>query len=209
MLRVLALGVIATFSLCAQPSPTVGVFMDFDSTPGSVWLSVMQREVADLLKPAGIAVNWRFTAENRGDESYSRLVVLKFTGACRADRVMPAVSEEETYSLGDAKVSHGSVLPFSEVRCNEVRKALAYLAPQASKEQRQKALGVALARVVAHELYHMLARTTAHAAQGLARASHPLPELISSRSMVFRESEWDAIRKGFEDGQTAVRPSAR
>ena len=96
-------------------------------------------------------------------------------------------------------MENGRVLPFSEVRCDEVRKALSYLAPAASPEQRQVALGMAMARVVAHELYHMLARTTRHAMHGLARASQPLPELVSSRKMVFERQDREAIRKEFDE----------
>jgi hypothetical protein len=110
--------------------------------------------------------------------------------------------------LGDAKVENGRVLPFSEVRCDEVRKALSYLAPAASPEQRQVALGMAMARVVAHELYHMLARTTRHAMHGLARASQPLPELVSSRKMVFERQDSEAIRKGFDAPPECGRPDS-
>ena len=113
---------------------------------------------------------------------------------------MPAenVETEEPVTLGDAKVENGKVLPFSEVRCDEVKKALSYLTPAASQEQRQVALGIAMARVVAHELYHILARTTSHAMKGLAKASEPLPDLISARKMTFDRHDSEAMRKGFE-----------
>jgi len=182
--------------------PTLGIFMDFDATPGNSSVAAMQQEVANLLKPSGIEVNWRLTGENNGDEPYARLVVLKFHGNCRADGRAPLPAEksetEEPVTLGDAKVENGKVLPFSEVRCDEVKKALSYLTPAASQEQRQVALGIAMARVVAHELYHILARTTSHAMKGLAKASEPLPDLISARKMTFDRHDSEAMRKGFE-----------
>src|SRR5947207_878549 len=133
MLRVALVGFVAAFALCAQPAPppaapTLAVYMDFDATPGVSALAIMQHEVDGLLKPAGIAVNWRLARENKGDEEYSRLVVLRFTGECQAELVR-TTDTEETLSLGDAKVVRGRVLPFSEVRCDEVRKALSFLAP--------------------------------------------------------------------------------
>jgi hypothetical protein len=160
----------------------------------------MQREVAGLLKPAGIHVNWRLLRENHGDETYSRLVVLKFIGSCRADwAVQPHDEDEaENIAVGDTKVTQGHVLPYSEVRCDAVRRALSYLAPATSKEQRQEALGLAMGRVVAHELYHVLAHTASHAERGLAKASQPLKELISKQAIIFREQDAEAIRKGFE-----------
>ena len=196
----------STITLTRQP--ILGIFMDFDATPGNSSLAVMQKEVASLLKPSGIKVNWRLTGENKGDEPYARLVVLKFNGSCRVDgRLLQqkvgvaAVEPGEPLTLGDARVENGRVLPFSEVKCDEVRKALSYLTPAASQEQRQVALGIAMARVVAHELYHMLARTTSHAMRGLAKASQPLPELISSRKLVFERQDSEAIRKGFDAPQ--------
>ena len=197
--------VLAAWSQSAPPpsaQPTLGVFMEFDAAPAGSAVGVMQHEVDGLLKPAGIAVHWRLASENRGDETYGRLVVLKFDGNCQAGdfRVpLPGADAEPAdrpVSLGDTKVVNGRVFPYSVVRCDEVRKALMYL-PTVSREQRQVAMGVALGRVVAHELYHVLARTTGHAMRGLAKASHPLPELVSGRSMKFDDRAAAAIRNGF------------
>jgi hypothetical protein len=210
-----AVGLSVTLSAWGQDSgsvnntpknPTLGIFMEFEAVPGDSSVEVMQREVTDLLKPSGISVNWRMTEQNKGDEPYQRLVVFKFNGNCRADgrASLPVAGKAflpepgESVSVGDAKVENGKVLPFSEVRCDEVKKALSYMTPAASQEQRQVALGIAMARVVAHELYHMLARTTSHAMKGLAKASQPLPELISNRKMTFDPHDSEAMRKGFE-----------
>jgi hypothetical protein len=51
---------------------------------------------------------------------------------------------------------------------------------------------------VAHELYHVLARTTLHAEKGLAKASQNLRDLVSKQAIVFGEHDAEAIRKGFE-----------
>ena len=66
-------------------APTLGIFMDFEAAPGNSSLAIMQREVTNLLKPSGISVKWRLTQENKGNEKYARLVVLKFNGSCRVD----------------------------------------------------------------------------------------------------------------------------
>ena len=207
MLRATALAGISILTVsvaCAQtfenPSnePTVGVYMDFDAAPVGTSLEVMQREVDKLLRPAGVKVNWRLVRENHGDETYSRLVVLKFIGACRADWSVQTREEDGAAPVGDTKVAEGRVLPFSEVRCDVVRQALSYLAPASSKEQRQEALGLAMGRVVAHELYHVLARTTLHTEKGLAKASQTLRDLVSKQSITFAAHDAEAIRKGFE-----------
>lgn len=173
MLRVGALvgfGLFTVLAACAQTAPTLGVYMEFEAAPGNTPLEIMQREVGALFQSTGISVNWRYTRENRGNETYSRLVVLRFTGACRAERASKPEEAGERIVVGDTRVLKGRVLPFSEVRCDEVRRALSYLAPAATVEQRQKALGLAMGRVVAHELYHVLAHTTEHTQRGLTQA---------------------------------------
>jgi hypothetical protein len=87
-------------------------------------------------------------------------------------------------------------LPFGEVKCDELRKALSYLPRTTGSKQQQRALGLAMARVVAHEIYHILARTTSHAASGLAKASHNLKDLVSG-TLSFGEGESRAMVKGF------------
>src|SRR5215831_3766083 len=162
MLGVLALawiGFLTAGIACAQVlhapgSPTLGVYMDFEKSPGGSSLAAMKREVDSLLKPAGIRVNWRMIQDNRGNETYSRLVVLKFTGACHADGRVEGVPGNEPLEtqVGNSMVVNGRVLPYAEVECDAVRRALSFLSPRASKEQKQEALGIAMARVVAHEL---------------------------------------------------------
>jgi hypothetical protein len=50
--------------------------------------------------------------------------------------------------------------------------------------------------VVAHELYHILARTTGHATAGMAKASQSLRDLVGSREIPFQESDFQAIGNG-------------
>jgi hypothetical protein len=190
---ILAAGFITVPFAFAQSQPAVGVFLDFDSVPGAASVEVMKHEVDSLLK--GISLNWRMLSENQGNEPFAGLVVLRFKGKCKVEPwVQP--SPGETRTLGATQVVNGRVLPYSEVECDEVRRALAYLRPGASPRERQKALGLALGRVVAHELYHILAHTTAHAARGLAKAAETLDDLISDKApMAFRAEDAAAMRQ--------------
>jgi len=76
-----------------------------------------------------------------------------------------------------------------------VKQALSYLRPEADSVERQQALGLAMGRVVAHELYHVLANVTAHATLGLARAVEPLDDLVSAHRISFSAESVEAIRK--------------
>ncbi|MBV8906736.1 MAG: hypothetical protein JOZ22_24100 [Acidobacteriia bacterium] len=176
--------------------PAIAVFMDFDGKPLDLSLEEMKKEVEGLLKSSGVALSWRMLSENHGTDASPGLVVVKFRGNCRVES-WPRPGEEElpqgTHTLGFTRVSGGHVLPFSEIECNQIRKSLTYLARDSTPQERQKAFGLAMGRVVAHELYHMLTRTTAHAEEGLARATQSLRDLVASPAIVFRESDARAI----------------
>jgi len=187
----------------AQPAgeriPSVGVFLDFDNVPAKAPVETMKKEVESLLKSSGVTLDWRTTGNNHGDETFDGLVVLKFHGKCRVESWQSAgtaFGAGESRALGTTRVEDGHVLPFSEVKCDEVRQALGYLRPEANQGEKQKALGLALGRVVAHELYHVLAKTTVHAARGLARAAESLEELIAGPEIPFRPEDAAAIRMG-------------
>jgi len=185
-------------------SPSVGVFMDFDrdSAPGADSLEVMKKEVEELLKPSGVSLNWRLAKENNGNQAFAGLVVVKFKGKCRVEGWNSPQGTDfgslgEVTRLGATQVSGGKVLPYSEVECDQIQKALAYLPPGAGQKERQRAMGVALGRVVAHELYHVLASTTGHAARGLAKASQSLEDLIGPMQTGFDARDSRAIGEGF------------
>jgi hypothetical protein len=186
-----------------SPAPSIGVFMDFDLAPASGSLDVMEKEVQKLLAPAGILLDWRLAAKSHGNESFGGLVVLRFKGKCRVEGWSPGPVEFGPASGGDTPlastpVRNGQVMPFSEVECDRIREALSYLNPAASRNERQRALGLALARVVAHELRHILAQTETHTAHGLAKASETLEDLVSQRDMSFDKGDSRAIARGFQ-----------
>ncbi|HJT90086.1 MAG TPA: hypothetical protein VJ732_19580 [Bryobacteraceae bacterium] len=203
-LAVWAIAPLAIFAETPQsrePAPSIGIYMDFDSVPGNASVQTMETEVSRLLKPSGVKLDWRLLRRNEGREAFSGLVVLKFRGRCKVEGWSQPPSEfgsmGETVELASTKVANGKVLPFTEVECDQVRKALAYLGPGADQAERQRALGIALGRVVAHELYHILARTTSHAARGLAEASASLRDLVTPGKLSFRQADSQAIGNAF------------
>jgi hypothetical protein len=175
---------------------TVGVVLDFDQVPGKVPVEVMKKEVDALLKASGITLDWRTAGGPNGSASFDDLVFFKFQGQCKADSDGAAIPPGETRALGMTRVENGRVLPFSEVKCDAVRQALTYLRPEANQGERQRALGLAMGRVVAHELYHILARTTAHAARGLAHTVESLEDLVAIPEIPFRREDAEAMKEG-------------
>lgn len=178
----------------SERKPSVGIFMDFDAPPAGTAVETMKREVGTIMKPTGLDVDWRLLKENKGNETFDGLIVIRFKGKCR---VQPWVDEVEPgdITLGSTLVSEGKVMPFTEINCEQVRKTLPYASTLVCDQERQCALGRALGRVVAHELYHVLAKTTAHAGKGLAKAKQSLRDLVTG-SLRFVDEDSEAIRHG-------------
>jgi hypothetical protein len=180
--------------------PAVSVFMDFDSMPVETSFRAMKKEIEGLLKSSGLKLDWRVSSENQVTGPSTAFVVVRFRGRCRLE-AWPQPGEDDppvgAQRLGFTHVANGHVLPFSEIECDQIRKSLAYIDPGATPAERQKAFGLAMGRVVAHELYHMLARTTAHAEEGMAKASQSLRDLASAPAIVFGDKDSQAIGQAF------------
>lgn len=160
----------------------VGVFVDFDTQPNAASVKVMKKEVEDILRPTGVAVNWRELKENKGNEAFSGVVVMRFHGKCQVQAWSddaPAAAPGQKLTLGRTLVAEGHVLPYSEIECDQVRQTLPGTDEGAPEQERKLLLGRALGRVVAHELYHVLAATTVHAGRGLAKATQPFRDMVS------------------------------
>jgi hypothetical protein len=164
--------------------PAIGVYIDFDAVPSQTSVDEMKREAGKIMDSAGYFLDWRALKQNQGNEAFSNVVVVKFHGKCRLEYPLSGTNTQQDVTLATTLVDRGHVLPFSDVQCDQIRKAL----PYSVSRDKQKALGLALGRVVAHELYHLLADKTKHAAAGLAAASHDWMDLISG-TMAFREHD--------------------
>ena len=127
--------------------------------------------------PVGLRFEWRSLAAPRIDETFPELAVVTFQGTCALADLIP--QRIGSAALGRTHVTDGQVLPFSEVNCDRIRaflsQALIPLAPQ----DRNEAFGRAVARVLAHELYHIITRTAHHGSSGVARAAYTVPELMA------------------------------
>jgi len=145
-------------------------------------LNAMQREVESLVEPSSIRVAW--TSSTTGVEVYDRVAVVRLRGDCRAGAPLLMTTRTEkggSEPLGQTQVVDGDVLPFAAVRCDAIRQLIGRdLALQPSYE-REDLFGRALGRVLAHELYHILLRTTRHGTEGLARPAQSSADLLADR----------------------------
>lgn len=164
-------------ALDALAGSRVGVYLDFEQLPSDIAANAMREEAATALHSIGFDIAWRLVSENEGKEAFERLVVVKLVGKCACGRSLPAT--RRILVLGTTDVSNGKVLPYSKVRCDQVRRVLPQAEFAADRRSGNAALGRALGRVLAHELYHVLLGTTHHSASGLAKAVQSTDDLRS------------------------------
>jgi hypothetical protein len=166
------------------PEP-VAIVLNFDREPSRRVIEFMQQEIGNLFQPAGIQPVWNLAANQAFG---GRIVRLRLHGQCRSQFPWALRAAGEKIRLGASAVSEGHVLPFTEIDCDRVKDHLRrWTLPQA------KVLGVAVARVLAHELYHILTDSTEHNASGVSSDSITSGEL-GPNSLSFSTLELERLR---------------
>ncbi|MCC6862823.1 MAG: hypothetical protein IT158_29890 [Bryobacterales bacterium] len=188
-----------------EASP-IALFLDFERTPSDISLQEMKKEVGHLMESSGFAFDWKKASQMKKGEPDS--ILLKFKGTCHTGGPQPPQISElapygETLALASTKVSKGQVQPLSEVQCDQIRKCLG-AGSNAGKMQRDLLLGRAMGRVVAHELYHILAATTKHAGEGLAKAVQSTADLLSEGSE-FGSAQMERLNGSAQSGAPGFR----
>ncbi len=160
------------------PANPVTILLDFDKPHSQMSLRAMEAEVSSLMEATGVAVRWQLKSELPPNAEFAELVVIKLTGFCMMETVpMPM---DERGPLAFAHSSDGEVLPFGEVECDRVKTSLRRLLVGRDYRQGDLLLGRALGRVLAHEMYHMLANDRKHTRSGVTRESLTADELIAN-----------------------------
>ena len=180
-MRLVCATVLAIFGLSApvMAASAVTLVLQFDHAYSTRSLDVMEHEVASIVSDSGIKVDWRLLSDVHSSDSFETLVVIHFHGACNMEPAPPPPLGDERGYYAFTYVSDGAVLPFSDVECGKISNSIR---PAMSKQQwreRDSMLGRALGRVLAHELFHMLAKTQHHADEGVTKSALSPAQLIS------------------------------
>jgi hypothetical protein len=155
------------------------VYLTARATPST--LPFARREAESLMLSAGYAVEWRASRDPQA--SAASLVMVEFAGDCAAPAtpLAPASSVDSGRSLATTAVQDGAVLPFTRIDCGALRGVLGTALDREAPARRTFLLGRAMGRLVAHELYHALARTRDHAAAGIGKPCFTAADLLSER----------------------------
>jgi hypothetical protein len=206
----LFLCVVPGYSETRTPSYTVTIVYRFDGSPSETAFREMRDETRALMGPASLRPEWRDRAEVTRSDSFENLVVVDFHGRCRTgpfDSILKQDQLKQDQPLGRTQVVDGQVLPFIEVECGRVQAFLHSTLWGGQNQNSDVTLGRALGRVLAHELYHVLADTTSHSANGIAKPALSWRDLSSSH-LEFAPSDVELMKPEHER-PVAVRVARR
>jgi hypothetical protein len=146
-------------------------------------LENMKRELSAIMQAAGYRVVWGDPLMPDKEGRSSALVVLELRGSCGMPhgsyRVEPSVASGA--SLAQTSVSPEGVLPFSWINCGNLTRMLGPVLAGEAGAQRDYLYGRAMARVAAHELYHVMMGSRDHHQEGVAKPSFSIADLLDER----------------------------
>jgi len=180
-----------TFAGGPPPELPSVLYTTFQQPASAGVVRALEQELEIIMGPLGRHYEWRSLANVRGNEVAAELAVLTFRGRCDVNGLLPHSAHPG--ALGWTHVSDGAILPFSEIECDRVRNFLQKDLLCYKNAEREEMFGRALARVVAHELYHIFANTQHHGSDGVAKAAYTVQELLSDE-FEFEPRESEALR---------------
>ena len=166
-------------------SSEVDLYLKSDGGGSAPVLSEMKNELASLMYGAGVHVAW-WTPTDSSSGVAGDLVVIDLRGACQPPESGMAVQPiKNMAALASSAMADGRILPFSWVDCTAVNGFLSHSIAALSAIQREEIYGRALARLLAHELYHVITQSAEHQEAGLAKAQFSVADLIGARLEFF------------------------
>jgi hypothetical protein len=179
-------------------SHPITVLLDFDKPHSHVPLKAMQSELQSILYRAGLSPELRVKDELPPDPQFGDLLIFKMKGHCSTEQLPIGAILDERGPLAWTYESDGEMLSFGEVQCDRVRLSLQRLYGPQTAEMHSTLYGKALARVVAHEMYHMLSNSSEHTKAGVTKSSLT-PRELAEDPMPFSPNANIQLRKALHD----------
>ena len=172
---------LATISLCAgapNPDPQpVTVLVEFTGVRSVASLNALKSELQTILSDSHLQIDLKLKNSWPDTPVMGDLLLFKMKGTCTMNAMPVGALSDERGPLAMTHSVNGELLPFGEVECDRVRTALQRTVGRGNPEAHQTEYGIALARVMAHEIYHMLEKSAAHTKEGLSKESLSSAEL--------------------------------
>ena len=157
----------------------ISLYTEFQQPPSPAVFNALRYEVNSIMAPAGLRFSWYSLPAAKGAAGSIELAVITFQGKC--DLAGPISYSFSPGPLGWTHITNGVILPFAEVDCQEIRGFIQKKLLIMPAEDRERAYGRAVGRVLAHELYHIFANTTRHSSGGVGKSKYTVGELLAPR----------------------------
>ena len=167
------------FTSHAGATTSITILLQFENKHSELSVEEMKREMNTIMKDTGLALDFRSLRDFNPNEPVTDLVVVKFSGTCQM-ATMPVLYDERG-PLAFTHSTDGEVLPFSVVACDRVRHSVESAMWNGDRARADFLLGRALGRVLAHELVHMVAKSSKHGVKGVAKTALSGGQLIADR----------------------------
>lgn len=172
--------------LSAESANRLTLILQFENQPSGVSLQALGTELKTILASSGVRFHVDLRTQATADPVPGHLVVFKMKGSCNLNDVPVGALSDERGPLAMTHIVDGETLPFADVECDRVRQSIERTLGTANRQTHEVQYGVALARVMAHELYHMLGHSTEHTADGLTKRGLSSSELLGGRMLLGR-----------------------
>ena len=184
LLALVCLIIVSACMMCAESASAtaddIALYFRVDPASSPASLLEMKQELNALMQQGGFRIEWRDLRSGQRDADAAHVAVVEFRGVCAAQQEGGAMAPiEHLPPLASTSVADGRVLPFSWVDCSALSRFLGSSLRKESKTRRNQVYGRAVARLVAHEIYHIVARTEEHTRAGIAKPRFTLSDLLS------------------------------
>ena len=154
----------------STPDPKqITVLVDFTDVRSATSLHALKSELQNILSDSHFQLDVQLKSDFPDTPVSGDLVLFKMKGHCTMNALPVGALSDERGPLAMTYSVNGELLPFGEVQCDRVRTALQRIVGKSNPQAHQTEYGAALARVMAHEIYHMLARSATHTKEGLTK----------------------------------------
>jgi hypothetical protein len=171
--------------------PAITVVLNFKQAQSNRVVEEMKRATEEILAGSGVHLGWRLR-EEVGSESFPELVLVTFTGNCSIDShtqhtVIPG-------PLASTHISGDHVQPFADVFCDNVAALTRAAIVSGEFGNADPTMGRALAKVLAHELMHMITKSAVHGTSGIAKPALSGRQLVDQQTAM-ESDDLDRIRE--------------
>lgn len=157
------------------------VYLKSEGTTSSAVVANMMRELGGLMRTAGFHIEWGDWKNPGASPENADLAVVVLRGACSASSLESSEQSKNTQVLASTAVANDQVLPFSWIDCRSLGQFLGPSMAHESAVRRDYVYGRAMARLMGHELYHILAHTTEHTQAGVAKERFTTADLLGDQ----------------------------